>query len=66
MDGHDVHREETLGMEKKRMVKNGEKINTRKGTVGGTPISHHHEPLETGDEGLQRRRLVRLEWRDGQ
>ena len=66
MEGHDVHREENPGMEKRRGAKNGEVINTRKGTVGGTPISHYHEPRDTGDEGFQRRRVVKGEGRDSQ
>ena len=53
-------------IEKRRETKNGEEINTKLGTVGGTLISHYHEPRETGDEGLHRRRLVKLECRDGQ
>ena len=66
MDGQNVHREKNPGMEKRRGAKNGEEINTRKGTVGGTPISHYHEPRDTGDEGLQRRRVVKGEGRDCQ
>jgi hypothetical protein len=57
---------ENQGTEKETRTKNGEKINTKKGTVGGTPISHCHEPRETGDEGLQRRRVVKCELKNGQ
>ena len=53
-------------MEKRRETKNGEEINMSKGTVGGTPISHYHEPRDTGDEGLQMRRVVKGEGRDCQ
>ena len=61
-----ANKEECQGMEKRRETKNGEEINTRKGMVGGTPISHYHEPRDTGDEGLQRRRVVKGEGRDCQ
>ena len=51
-------------METKLKTKNGKRIDTRTGTVGGLLIIYYPALRDTGDEGVQKRSVVTEEGRD--